>query len=232
MNTTNRLRDNMEREPIKSSFLFFWTAAAMAVLFIGSVGLELSITTDIFSTAEEAGLFTAFGVMVLKAAVLLGMAFIVLLFRNDKGIDAAGSKRLFFPWAMAFVVILAGSFLPELYTFLMMGELDFSIKQQISENAGFLLTGAVLFCIVFLSYKITGSKRFLRLLIADFIICGVCAAVLPLPRASVTDAAGNVTIYGIAQTAAHYADYIIFSANLFVAGSYCKLNESASENLL
>lgn len=100
--------------------------------------------------------------------MLLGMAFIVLLFRNDKGIDAAGSKRLFFPWAMAFVVILAGSFLPELYTFLMMGELDFSIKQQISENAGFLLTGAVLFCIVFLSYKITGSKRFLRLLIADF----------------------------------------------------------------
>lgn len=72
MNTTNRLRDNMEREPIKSSFLFFWTAAAMAVLFYGSVGLELSITTDIFSTAEEAGLFTAFGVMVLKAASVTG----------------------------------------------------------------------------------------------------------------------------------------------------------------
>lgn len=221
VNHDNRLRDSMEREPVKSSFLLFWGAAAMTILFIGSVGLELSMT-DIFSTIEEAGFFPAFGGMVLKAAVLLGMSAAVLLTRNDKGIDAAGSKGIFYPWAVAFAVILAGSFLPELYTFLMMGELDFSIKQQISENAGFLLAGAVLFCTAFLSYKMTKHKRFLRLLIADIAVCGACAAALPLPPPSVTDAAGSVPLFGLAQTAAHYADYIILAANLFVAGSYCK----------
>lgn len=231
MNATNKLRDNMEREPVKSSFLFFWCAVAMVVLFIGSVGLEISMTTDIFSTPEEAGFFPAFGVMVLKVGMLLCMSIAVLLFRNDKGIDVAGSKGIFYPWAVAFAVILAGSFLPELYTFLMMGGLDLSIKQQMSENAEFLLMGAVLFCVVFLSYKMTEHKRFLRLLIADIAVCGVCAAVLPLPPASITDAAGNATLFGIAQIAAHYADYIIISANLFVAGSYCKLNESVSVNL-
>lgn len=108
-----------------------------------------------------------------------------------------------------------------------MGELDLSIKRQMSEKAGLLLTGAVLFYVVLLTYKMTTHKRLLRLLVADLIICSACVAFLPLPPGCVTDAAGSVTLFGIAQTNARYADYLILSANLFVVGNYCKLSESA-----